>query len=277
MKVVNDNSTVNTKCTTFWGGNLGDFSPDVFLSPSFWSSRFHDFEFVNLIEFVFLLIALQNLPLGFYLALIDGIFIDIQPKKKRQETSHRSKKNQPGARSAWTISPPTQFLGTIAKSSMQSTHWIWQIPTLPTFPTVDDLECLTMQKKKHKRQFKFRSLWTIWTNVPHKSMKVSSVSSNQAVSKNSEERLMQLTFLLSPFPSLFTAPESDSFSCQVTHTSCPCHQCCGWLHHKDEQDKWCPTSNASRVAIFTSNVAQKRQTKKNDAHSFLAIFLVGEM
>ena len=31
-----------------------------------------------------------------------------------------------------------------------------------------------------------------------------------------------------------------NFSCQVTHTSCPCHQCCGWLHHRDEPDKWCP-------------------------------------
>ena len=41
---VNDNSTVNTKGTTFFGGgNLGDFSPDFFLNPSFWSSRFHDF------------------------------------------------------------------------------------------------------------------------------------------------------------------------------------------------------------------------------------------
>lgn len=79
-----------------------------------------------------------------------------------------------------------------------------------------------------------------------------------------------------PFPSLFTAPESDCFCCQVTHTSCPCHQCCGWLHHKDEQDKWCPTSNASRVAISTSNVAQKRQTKKTMLTRVLAIFLVGE-
>ena len=101
MKVGNENSTVNTKCTTFLGGNPGDFSPDFFLNPPFWSSRFHDFEFVNLIEFVFLLIALKNLPSSFYLPLIDVIFIDFQPKKQKEKKRPPDlKKKQPGARSA---------------------------------------------------------------------------------------------------------------------------------------------------------------------------------
>ena len=136
--------------------------------------------FVYICEFDWICIPAQCFaePSVKFLPDIDWCHFHWYSTKKKQKEKKRPpdlKKKQPGARSAWTISPPTQFLGAIAKSSMQSTHWIWQIPTLPTFPTVDDLECLTMQKK-NTGQFKVRSLWTIWTNVHHKSMKVSSRS-----------------------------------------------------------------------------------------------------
>ena len=78
---------------------------------------------------------------------------------------------------------------------------------------------------------------------------------------------------LVPFPSLFTAPESDCFSCQVTHTSCPCHQCCGWLHHKDEQDKWCPTRHQELQSPHPT--WHKGQTKTLLTRFWL--FFVGEM